>query len=206
MIRVLGVLALALGGAAAAMLGGAEPIVPEPVPTITVPPRPSAAPLSADLGTRWAATALARPLFNPGRRPTQMPPVEAVSPPSPPRLTGTLIGPSGKRALFAGGKVGDRPATVGENDRVGIWTVQAIRAGIVTIIGPDGMQELRVTAEASRSARADAALASSDAAPHWANPCGRSHQRRASADKPSMTGAGRCALPVARLPPNQASP
>ena len=201
---VLGAFALALVGAAAAMLGGAEPVVLEPVLAVVIPPRPPTALLPGDLDARWAVTALTRPLFSLDRRPAPPTPLaQAASLPSPPRLTGTMIGPFGRRALFAGGLGGDKPAAVGENDRIGIWTVQAIAAGLVTLTGPDGVRELRVGAEGDRSARADMA-ASSQAAPHWANPCGRSHLRRAA--KPSAVEAGHCVLAAGGLPTTWAFP
>ena len=114
-----------------------------------------------------------------------------------------MIGPFGRRALFAGGRGGDTPAAVGENGRVGIWTAQAIAAGVVTLTGPDGVRELRVAAEGDWSARADMA-ATPEAAPHWANPCGRSHLRRAG--KPVPAEAGHCVLAAGGLPTTWAFP
>ena len=91
-------------------------------------------------GDRRAAAMLVRPLFSETRRP---PPPSATVPALLPRLTGTLIGPFGRRALFADGG-SDKPLALGESDRMGAWTVEAINAGHVTLRGPDGARSLRV--------------------------------------------------------------
>jgi len=88
--------------------------------------------------TRLAATILARPLFSPGRRP---PAVAAAGPGAPaeslPRISGVFVTPAGRRVIFATLKDG-KPLVVAEGGHVGAFTVQSIRAGQVTVHGPEG--------------------------------------------------------------------
>jgi len=73
-----------------------------------------------------------------------------------------LIGPFGKRAFLV--DVGsDKPRALSESDRVGRWTVESISDGVVTLNGPDGMQNLRVSFKAPL--QADQAIQASNAAP-----------------------------------------
>lgn len=59
---------------------------------------------------------------------------------------GTLVSLAGKRAIFvASGK----PAIAEEGGHIGAWTVQAINTGTVTLLGPGGVRELRVSFEQS---------------------------------------------------------
>ena len=90
----------------------------------------------------WTATALARPLFNPERRPVQEATTSAVLVTETPRLTGVMVGPFGKRAIFATDDDG-KPMVVDEGGMVGGYVVQAIEDGTVTVNGPDGPQTLR---------------------------------------------------------------
>lgn len=140
----LGALALSLAGIIGLELrpppAGEEPVARS---TVVPPPAPRA-PLPPDgHGAAWAAAALARPLFSEDRRPPSPPTDAAAEPPPLPRLTGTLIGPFGRRALLVAGS-SDKPVALGESDRVGVWTVEAISEGHVTLRGPDGAQSLRV--------------------------------------------------------------
>lgn len=97
----------------------------------------------------WVATALARPLFSRDRKPT---PVAAKSGgpafASLPRLSGVVIGPSGKTAIFAGGE-NSKPIAVDEGKTLGPYTVQAITPNAVTVTGPEGERSLTVTADAT---------------------------------------------------------
>lgn len=113
----------------------------------------------------WTAVALARPLFSEDRRPPSLAPSGAATPPSLPRLTGTLIGPFGKRAFLV--DVGsDKPRALSESDRVGRWTVESISDGVVTLNGPDGVQNLRLSFKAPLQAdQAIQAIQASNAAP-----------------------------------------
>lgn len=118
------------------------------------PARPPPPEERRDQGAAWTLAVLARPLFNPDRRPPAPPAAPAPPPDSLPRLAGTLVGPGGKRAIFA---TGDKPAVLAEGSSIDAWTVQAISAGMVTLIGPDGPRVLRVsfaTGDATHKVRA----------------------------------------------------
>jgi len=98
----------------------------------------------------WVATALARPLFSRDRKPT---PVEAkagggASLTSLPRLTGVVIGPFGRTAIFAGGD-NAKPIAVREGKTLGPYTVQAIMPGMVTVEGPEGERTVSLSADAA---------------------------------------------------------
>jgi hypothetical protein len=138
--RVLGALAFLFAGTIAIELKFISCDDETPIPAAVAPSPP---PLlrSPPSGEDRAATILARPLFSAGRHPAA-----AVSP-LPPRLAGTLIAPSGKRALFAGDTGRDVYSVVAEGDRLGDWTVRAIDAGTVTVTGPNGVRALRVNFE-----------------------------------------------------------
>lgn len=92
---------------------------------------------------RWVATILARPPLDPARRPPNHeagPVVARGGPEGPPRLTGVMISPEGRVAFFA--PEGAKPAVVKEGAQIGRWTVRAIEAGQVTLVGPDGTHKL----------------------------------------------------------------
>jgi hypothetical protein len=98
-----------------------------------------------DQVARWAATSLARPLFAPGRRPPAQGAATKSDTPveDPPRIAGTMVTPAGRRAIFAAR--GDKPLVVGEGAQVGAFTVQSIKAGQVTLLGPGGIRVLSLT-------------------------------------------------------------
>jgi hypothetical protein len=104
----------------------------------------------------WLATALARPLFSRTRKPT---PPEAKPGSAPalsalPRLTGVIVGPFGRTAIFAGAD-GAKPVAVAEGKELGPYTVEAIEPGGVRVSGPQGEQLVLLTADANaRSALA----------------------------------------------------
>ncbi len=144
---------------------------------VRAPVQPTAATTSqarsAEQSARLAATMLARPLFTPNRRPSSVAPVVAQAVPFP-RLTGTVVSSSGKRAFFADA---GKPRTVGESERIGVWTVQAIGAGSVTLAGPGETRELRVAYAANSPDPVKTAGASTVERPFWSNPCGRPHKK-----------------------------
>lgn len=111
-----------------------------PAPPVPTPPAP-------DRTQEWAATALARPLFSPDRRPVPEPRMAAAAGGSGggdlPRLTGVLVGPSGQTAIFAAASEGAKPIVVRVGDSLGGFQVKAILAGEVTLMGPEGEQILR---------------------------------------------------------------
>lgn len=57
-------------------------------------------------------------------------------------MAGVVITASGRRAIFAA-KNGVKPLVVGEGGQVGAFTVQSIRAGQVTVLGPEGERVLK---------------------------------------------------------------
>ncbi len=111
------------------------------------PRRAALAKSRADIVEGWKADILARPLIYPGRRaPSPAPAITAdrtASSDPPPRLTGVIVGPAGRHALFATGSA--RPVTVDEGGRVGPYTIRAIRSNEVVVDGPGGVQSLHPT-------------------------------------------------------------
>ena len=180
----------------ATLLGTQGNRMPEPSPSIASPSSPPSPPL-AERSAEQAATAIERPLFSPSRRPAA-PPAAAATPASPslPRLAGTVIGPLGRHALFAGT---GKPVTVGVNDQVGGWIIQAIEAANVTLAGPDGVHQLRVAFDPAGPAKFNAAVFAAEAGLLWDNPCGRVHRR--ANGKPNRSIAERCSTLTTAIPP-----
>ena len=108
--------------------------------TPTVPALTNESPV--DHLREWAAEALARPIFNPGRRPDSVAAVAGTAAPGLPRLTGVMIGPFGKRAIFDTGADG-KPVTITEGDKIGGYMLRRIENDRVTVVGPSGTQDLR---------------------------------------------------------------
>lgn len=148
MTRLTGLLVLA-GGLIAMIVweianGPRGDITPERVR----PPMTTAATQTpkADRTHDWIATVLARPLFSPDRRPaTEAETNAGLS--GLPRLTGILVGPFGRSAIFA--NPGRKSIIVGEGGRISIYTVKSIEAAQIRLIGPEGAQVLRPTFEAT---------------------------------------------------------
>jgi hypothetical protein len=133
--------------------GGADRSALLSTPRAGAQAEPAPAPPANRTG-EWVATILARPLFSPDRRP---PPGDVQSstatPDILPRLTGILVSPAGKTAIFAD-PTGGKPIVLREGDRIGAFTVQAIEAGQVTLTGPEGTQVMRPAFEAGSAASA----------------------------------------------------
>ena len=89
---------------------------------------------------------LARPLFTSGRNPSPDKPPEPAPSATPPRLTGLVIAPGERRAIFAGSD-GHRAIVVGEGGAVGPFTVTSIKRGEVELAGPLGVQRLRLSSD-----------------------------------------------------------
>ena len=86
----------------------------------------------------WTTTILARPLFSQSRRPA----ATVTSGPQQPRLAGIVVGPAGRKAIFAGS--GDnRGVVVAAGQQAGAWHVVAIDADSVRVLGPEGPRVLR---------------------------------------------------------------
>ena len=150
----LALLACALGGVIVLELDAARPAVDETgIVPIRHAPRAQARAASEDPEDhtdQWVATALARPLFSRDRRPS---PVAAASGGGPaksglPRLTGVVIGPFGRTAIFAGPD-GAKPVSVTEGKTLGAYTVRAIAPGRVTVTGPEGERVVMLAADAA---------------------------------------------------------
>lgn len=127
-----------------------------PIPAAGLPSVPAGrlAPPDSSQVARWAATILARPLFNPGRRPPTA--AQAAAPgtvtPGLPRVAGIVVTPAGRRAIFA--ERGAKPLVLGEGGQVAGFTVQSIQAGQVTVRGPEGVRVLSPTFDPAAPAQA----------------------------------------------------
>lgn len=141
-----GVPFLALGLIAAGLAGvlawELQPTKESPATTTIRPPATSVGPRTIVAGNanQWAATSLARPLFNLSRRPAAAEAADPVANEPLPRLTGTLVSSTGRGAIFAGQP---QPLVLQEGGRLGQFTVQSIEPGQVTLRGPDGLRMLR---------------------------------------------------------------
>jgi len=136
-------LAIALAWELTAMDAVPDGPVAPPGP-VAPAPQAALAPAGADLVGAAASTMLARPLFSPTRRPAAARP--SPPPPSPPaeaipRLAGIVIGPSGRKAIFA--EAAGPARSVGEGGRIGRFTVTMIRPGQVTVTSSEGDRVLR---------------------------------------------------------------
>jgi hypothetical protein len=104
---------------------------------------------AADHSTEWTATILARPLLSPDRRPPAETEANAGNGMSNglPRLSGVVVGPFGRSAIFAAD--GDKPVVALEGGRVGAWTVRSIAGGTVEVTGPGGARTLHPSFQSS---------------------------------------------------------
>jgi hypothetical protein len=116
-----------------------------------VPPTPARAPIdpnpagNGDPVGAWTSAILARPLFNPTRRPDTTPASEVATERrgEPPRLAGILVSADRSQAIFAPADGKDRSIVAVEGSVIGAWKVTAIRAGEVQLSGPDGTRIVR---------------------------------------------------------------
>lgn len=113
------------------------PVAPPPRAAVAAAAVPAVAP---DRTNEWVNAILARPLFSRDRRPAAGGTASATAVSSLPRLSGVLVGPFGRRAIFAAD--GSKPMVVGEGAQVSDWTVRVIEAGAVRLVGPGGEQVL----------------------------------------------------------------
>jgi hypothetical protein len=95
---------------------------------------------AGELQARVAAI-LARPLFQPTRRPPAVPATEAAGPSALPRLAGVLVSRAGRSVIFEGGADG-KPVVVGEGGRIGAYVVTSIGDGEAVVTGPGGARTL----------------------------------------------------------------
>ena len=117
---------------------GSESVAVPARPAVTMPSdRSRGSP--ADHTEKWVATALARPLFSPDRRPPR-PAVAIAAAPAPvevPRLSGILVTPSGRSAIFAPSG-GGKPVVATEGSSLETYVVRSIEPEQVTLMGPNG--------------------------------------------------------------------
>ncbi len=199
---LLGLVAAGLAASIARQLEGgpATDAPPAPVrrPAVAAP----AAERPPDRSGDWAAISLARPLFSPDRRPPPpaAAPGSASGPAEPPRLTGILVTPDGRRAIFAGA---DQPLVLQEGGRIGSYLVQTIAAEQVTILGPSGPRTLRPRYDPRAPGDAAASGGPAVEVPFDANPTpsGLDILRNALRQDPSATvGAPTPAVPTPGAP------
>jgi hypothetical protein len=124
--------------------GGDTPVVSGRSPALRLA---TVAPASPARTGVWAAAVLARPLFTPSRRP---PAVAATAGPlgqTLPRLTGIMVSPEGRLAIFA--PVSGKPIVVQPGQRLGRFTVRNIARDQVTVLGPAGMEIIHIAYDQS---------------------------------------------------------
>ena len=97
-----------------------------------------AAPHEDDHSPHSLETLLARPLFDQTRRPLVASRSLVAVAPRLPQLTGVVVSPAGKFAIFVDGK-GGKPIVVREGDQVGPAVIETVAAGQVTLRGPEGI-------------------------------------------------------------------
>ncbi|MBP0494954.1 hypothetical protein [Roseomonas indoligenes] len=161
----LGLLASALTAAILLQLEPSEEAgnLPEAAPRRAPVQAPAPAAGQPGRTAEWVATILARPLLSPDRRPAA--PGTAAARPADtalPRLTGTLVTPAGRSAIFAGGSA---PLVVREGGQVGAFTVRRIEPGQVTLQGPEGLRTLGPRFDPNRPAAAGTGAPAGTAAP-----------------------------------------
>jgi hypothetical protein len=98
----------------------------------------------------WFNQILARPLFNPDRRPVEAG-VRGL-----PRLTGIVVAGSQRVAIFAGPSNG-RPVLAQTGAHIGAYEVRGIADEGVTVVGPTGTSLVRPAFDPARPAPPEAA-------------------------------------------------
>jgi hypothetical protein len=148
-------LVMCLGGIVAVELHEADMPGLHPAAARQVkPPSQKAAGVAPDRAASWAGTVLARPLFSRTRRPSAIAAPFAASSPGLPRLSGIMISPAGKSAIFS--PAGGKPIIAEEGGHVGAFTVRSISANRVTIDGPGGITVLRTVFSGAKASAAPA--------------------------------------------------
>jgi hypothetical protein len=133
------------------VLAGTVFVAEDTIPPVAAPlpaKQGPAPPTPPDQTDAWLATVLARPLFSRDRRPTEAG-AKAASAKAPvlPRLTGVIVGPFGRTAIFAAGD-GDKGVAVVEGKMIGPYTIEAIEPGGITVSGPQGRQRVMLSGDA----------------------------------------------------------
>lgn len=149
----------------------------------------------------WTAQSLARPLFSPDRRP--VPEAAGAGLLGPPRLSGIMITPAGRSAIFV---AGGRQLVLQLGGAIGAYTVQSIDEQQVLMSGPAGPLLLRPsfspegTVTGARAAGGTAAAFNAEVAPSGLDIL-RNAARQAPADggvapRPGVDQTGAAALPA----------
>jgi hypothetical protein len=142
--------------------GEPEPEAANPVPLYGARPGTSSAVVtgpanSATSGT--LATILARPLFEPTRRPLAPPTATGAPGERLPRLSGILVTSAGRLVIFAATQ-GGKSMTAKEGTKIGSFLVEAISPRSVTVRGPDGVQTIEPNYDPDEGAPATVAFPS----------------------------------------------
>jgi hypothetical protein len=120
-----------------------------PLPPRAVAISSSPKSVASDHSGEWVSTILGRP-FSPDRRPSSTPAAVAGLP-GLPRLSGIMVGPFGRSAIFA--VEGAKPLVAQESARVAGYTVKAIEVTQVRLIGLNGNVVLYPTFAAAAASR-----------------------------------------------------
>lgn len=165
--------------------GGAQPL---PAGSDASVPVAATGPAPADSSASWRATALARPLFSPDRRPPADP--SAAGALGRPRLAGVIGGPSGRRAVLvpAGG---EPPRILAQGERLGPYEIRRIDPNSIELAGPGGLETVGLAYASGQPADAPPGALGNTASP------GR--PARSAGSGPTPAPAGRA--PGAPLPP-----
>jgi general secretion pathway protein N len=115
------------------------------LPGLRLPAQPAGAQagprISSPALSGWRASVLARPLFDPSRRPPAAVSQAPAIPVEIPRLSGIMITSTEKMAVFS--PAAGSPIIVAVKSQLGPFTVLAITGDSVTLNGPDGVVVLR---------------------------------------------------------------
>lgn len=129
--------------------GAAEALAVPPRTVRSDPPAP--APLLVDHTDQRVGAILARPFVSRSRRLAETASAAASGPAGLPRLSGILVSPHRKAAIFAGAAE-LKPIIAAEGGRVGDYVVEAIAPDRVTLRGPEGEKVLHPVYEADAAA------------------------------------------------------
>jgi hypothetical protein len=141
-LPTLGIVAAALAGFIGLEMreGTLDQASPSAAPTNQQAKRlPVSSEVPGNQAAQHMAIILTRPLFGPSRRPDAVAANDAAAGLG--RLTGVMVSPTGKSAIFAG-PVGGKSVVVVEGARIGEYVVGSIDVGAVTIMGPEGQRVL----------------------------------------------------------------
>ncbi len=122
-----------------------------------------AVPAGPGRANAWVAAVLARPLFNPSRRPAPAAAVAGSDGAALPRLTGIMVSPEGRLAIFA--PATGKPITVQPGERIGGFTIRGIARDHVSVLGPDGVETVRIAYSDAQGTSVSAAAPSPRATP-----------------------------------------